>query len=291
MGWATEYKDSLKLREVEEVFDLLFYRPLAFLLVKAVYRTPVTPNQLTFTAILMGIIAGCFFSVGKPAFITAGALFYAVSNIFDCSDGQLSRLKHNGTAVGRIIDGIADFIAMAAVYIGIAVGYANHQENSLFWLTMLIMAGLSNMIHAVLVDFYRNRFLDYFTQRKYDFEESLEVFKNAYNQAKHQKGKWFDRTIIYIYLKYCTLQRTLVARRKRSKPFNISPQDYYKRNRLIMRFWLFIGPTTQITNLVVCSLFQRIDLFIWIVLFGFNGLAIVLWVVQQIIDRTSKIST
>jgi phosphatidylglycerophosphate synthase len=291
MSWFTEYKKSLKLFEVEEIFDLLFYRPMAFLVVKTVYRTNITPNHLTVTSILMGIIGGCMFSVGTPAFITVGALFYAAFNIFDCSDGQLSRLKNNGTPVGTIIDGIADFTATIAVYIGIAFGFANHQENPHFWWIMLLLTGLSNGIHGILVDFYRNRFLDYYKQRKINYDESLKVFRNAYIQAKHQKGKWFDRNVILIYLRYCALQKTLVARRKRFKTLSITPQKYYRRNWLLMRFWLLIGPTSQITNLIICSLFQRIDLFIWIVLFGFNGLALFLWIVQQVVDRTYKTTT
>lgn len=288
MGWVKEYKESLKLIEVEEVFDLVFYRPFAFLIVKAVYRTNITPNQLTFTSIILGVCGGYFFSIGKPAFITAGALLYIASNIFDCSDGQLSRLKHNGTVAGRIIDGIADFTVMIAIYIGIAIGFSSHQENSQFWLIMLIITGFSNLVHSILIDYYRNRFLDYYKQRKFDFEENLQVYKDAYFLAMQQKGKWFDRIIIFVYLKYCDLQRILVAKRKLTPHLKIDPQEYYRRNRVIMRLWLFLGPTTQITNLVVCSLFQRLDLFMWIVLIGFNGLALLLWIIQQVIDRTYK---
>lgn len=288
MSWYTEYKKTLKLREVEEIFDLFFYRPLAFLLVRMVYRTRITPNHLTIISILMGIIAGFLFSTGRPALMTAGALFYLAFNIFDCSDGQLARLKNNGTAVGKIIDGVADYTATIAVYIGLAFGFANHQEDPVFWWMILLITGLSYGIHAILVDFYRNRFLDYYRQRKFDFEASLGEFRTAYVKLKHQKGKWFDRTLLLIYLRYSVLQRTLVARRKRTRILDIQPQDYYRRNWLLLRLWLLIGPTTHITNLIICALFHRIDLFIWIVLIGFNGFAVILWIIQQIIDRTYK---
>lgn len=291
MSWATEYNSSLKLKEVEEILDLYFYRPLAFLLVKAVYRTRVTPNQLTITSILLGIVAGFFYSVGKPSYIAAGALLYLISNIFDCSDGQLARLKHNGSAIGRIIDGVADMIAFLAVYFGIAFGFANHQDNTYFWWLMLLITGFSSALHSVLVDFYRNRFLDYFKWRKNNFEEEIQEFKNAYTLAKQQKGKWFERSLIRLYLKITDLQRVLTTRSKRSRTLHADPQDYYRKNRIIIRLWLLLGPTTQITNLIICSLFQRIDLFIWIVLFGFNGLAAILWVIQQVIDRTFKAHT
>ena len=133
MSWITDYKKSLKMKEVEEIFDLLLYRPLAFILVKSIIRTNITPNQLTIMAIVMGIISGCFYSQGTQICFIVGGLFYLLFNVFDCSDGQLARLKKNGTHTGRIIDGIADYIAAIAVFIGVGIGFASKSENHVFW--------------------------------------------------------------------------------------------------------------------------------------------------------------
>jgi phosphatidylglycerophosphate synthase len=291
MGWYKEYKESLKLKELEEVFDLLFYRPLAFLLVKVVYQTKITPNHLTIASILMGVLGGCLYSVGKPAYFTAGALCYLAFNILDCSDGQLARLKKNGTTVGKIIDGISDWTATLAIYIGIAFGFANHTANPTFWWIMLTLTGICNGIHGILVDFYRNRFLDYVQGRKSTFEESIVEFRNEYEKIKNQKNKWFDRIIIYIFLRYSSVQRLLVAKRKQAKLFDTTSQEYYKKNKTIIRFWVLLGPTTQITALIICSFFNRIDVFIWAMIAGFNSLALIIWLIQHRIDRTFKRET
>src|SRR3954464_2680836 len=103
MSWLSEYKKSLKMVEVEEYFDLFFYRPLAFVLVKTVYRTSITPNQLTIVAIFIGITCAIIYAQGT-AYFALGALFFALYNIVDCSDGQLARIKKNGTHAGRIVD-------------------------------------------------------------------------------------------------------------------------------------------------------------------------------------------
>jgi len=284
MGWYQEYKTSLKLIEVEEIFDIFFYRPAAFLLVKAIYNTRIAPNHLTLTAIAMGIISGFFFALGDPV---TGAFFFLVFNILDCSDGQLARLKRNGTPMGKIIDGLADYTATTAVFIGIAIGFADRQENQHLWLMLLALTGISIGIHSILVDFFRTRFLDYTLQQKSHFRENLTEFRKAYAIAK-QKGHQLERFSIFIYLKYSALQKILAAKRKRSRSFNVSPADYYRKNRLMIRLWLLIGPTTQITNIIVCSLCHRIDLFMWIVLVVFNMLASVLWIIQQGIDFTYK---
>ncbi|MFZ4399045.1 MAG: CDP-alcohol phosphatidyltransferase family protein [Bacteroidales bacterium] len=288
MSWYSDYKKSLKMIEVEEIFDLFFYRPLAFILVKIIYPTNITPNQLTIAAIIMGVIGGFFYAHGSPLFpeyFIIGSLFYMMFNILDCSDGQLARLKKNGTRTGRIIDGVADYIAVTAVYIGIGLGFADNTDNPPLYWFLLALTGASNTIHAILVDYYRNRFLDYVLERKSTFEEDLEEFRQEYEIIRNQKGKWFDRAIIYLYLKYSSFQNNLAAKKSNEKLFKASPADFLAKNKLIIRSWVFLGPTSQVTALILCSVFNRFDIFFWIMIIGFNSIAIINWLIQKNIDK------
>jgi hypothetical protein len=286
MNWAEEYKKSLKMREVEEVFDLFIYRPLAFLLVRAVYKTKITPNNITFMAILMGVTAGFFYSSGTSVYFKIGALFYLAFNILDCSDGQLARLKKNGNHIGRLIDGIGDYIATLAVYIGIAFGFVSNSGESYYWLFMLFLAGVSTIIHGMLVDYYRTRFLNYVNGRKSNAEKDFEECRQEYESLRNKKGKGFDRMVLQIYFKYTELQRFIIARKKKPKLFITTPQEYYQKNRNIMRFWVVLGPSTQVTTLIICSFLNRLNIFIWIIIAVFNCLAAILWLSQAIIDKT-----
>ena len=287
MNWLGEYRKSLKMKEVEEIPDLLFYRPVAFLLVRVIYRTEITPNQISLFAIVMGILAGYFYSLGLPLYFTVGAVFFLAFNILDCSDGQLARLKKNGTPVGRIIDGISDYIATVAVYLGILFGFALRSDDHFYWVIMLALAGISNIIHGIFVDFYRTRFIDYLRGRS-TFDNDIEEFEKEYESIKHQKSKILERLVLLIYFRYSSLQRFLVARKKKTRSFITTPEEYYRKNRYIIRFWLLMGPTAQVTTIIVCSLFNRFDIFIWIVAGVFNSLALILWIAQKIIDSTFK---
>lgn len=62
-----EFKASLKDIVVEEVVDLLIFRPIAYIVVKLIYRFPITPNQISVLAILTGIASGVFFAMGIGA--------------------------------------------------------------------------------------------------------------------------------------------------------------------------------------------------------------------------------
>ena len=288
MSWFTEYKKSLKMPEVEEFFDLFFYRPMAFLLVKIIYPTNITPNQLSVAAIVVGIAAGFFYALGSPAYLTYGAILFMLHNIIDCSDGQLARLKNNGSHMGRIIDGFADYLSTGAVFIGLAIGYHDHGYHIAIWWLLIVLAGLSNLIQSALVDHYTNRFLDYVLQRKSTFEEDFDSFKEEYNAIKGQPNKWRLRFMLGTYFRYSAFQNKLTGRVKGVRLFKATPHDYYKMNKMAVRCWALIGPTSQVTVLIICSLINRFDIFFWIIMGGFNAIAAIMWLTQRNIDKAFK---
>lgn len=274
------------MKEVEEFFDLFFYRPLAFLLVKIVYPTTITPNQLTIIAIIIGLSSGCVYATGLPNAGIYGAILFMFYNVFDCSDGMLARLKKNGTHAGRIIDGVADYISTAAVFVGLGIGYADQKYSHSLWWLLLFLAALSNVIQSIMVDYYRTRFLDYVLQRKSTFEEDMDSFREEYHRIKDQKNKWFDRWIFRRYFDYSAFQKKLTSGKKSEKSFNATPEEYYKKNKPIIRVWVNIGPTAQITAIMICSIINRFDIYFWLIIGVFNAIAAIAWIVQHNIDKT-----
>jgi phosphatidylglycerophosphate synthase len=285
MNWFWEYKNSLKMKEVEEVIDLLLYRPLAFLVVISVYKTKTKPDHLTLMAVLLGITGGLFYSLGTHQSAILGAACYLLFNILDCSDGQLARIKKNGSSIGRLLDGIADGISAIAVYAGIAIGFASMSVQPSVFVILTGVAGLSIIIQESLVDYYRTRFLDVVLQRKDTFNEGMEEYRKEYDKIKHQKGKWFSKLIILIYLAYSRIQRFLTPQKKKITHISTTSEQYFKLNHIIIRLWVFMGPSAKITILIICSLFYRFDIFFWFVIGGFNILAVLLWLIQYRIDK------
>lgn len=286
MRWFTEYKQSLKMAEVEEAIDLFFYRPLAFLLVKSIYRTKITPDQLTLGAIVLGLTGGFFYAFGLQQTSIVGAIFYILFIIFDCSDGQLARLKKNGTKIGRLLDGIADYIVVAAIYVGLAIGYTEKGEQPGAILILLAISGVSITIQSLLVDYYRTRFLDIVLKRTNTFKDGINEYRTEYIKIKNQKGKWLEKNVILIYLIYSKIQRRLIGRKKRESTVTASPLDYYNKNRAMIRLWLVMGPSAIRTWLIVCSFVGRFDIYFWVTIAGFNILAIILGLIQRRVDKS-----
>jgi phosphatidylglycerophosphate synthase len=125
MSILKEYKSSLKSFDVEEIIDLIIFRPLSFLLVKIIYSTNITPNQISIISMFFGLLAGVIIGFGKYEFVLAGAVLIFLSNLLDCADGQLARLKKNGTKIGRLIDGFIDYVTGLSAFLGLgfAVSY------------------------------------------------------------------------------------------------------------------------------------------------------------------------
>jgi hypothetical protein len=209
-------------------------------------------------------------------------------NILDCADGQLARLKRNGTPVGRIIDGVSDYIATTAVFTGIAIGFALPSGRPVYWMLMLVLTALSTIVHSLLVDYYRARFSSFMSGPGSSTGQDNEVFRKEYESLSGMKGRAPERFILRLYFRYTAVQDWFAARKSKGSELAATPGEYYRKNRHLIRFWLVIGPTMQVTNIIVCSLFGRFDVFIWIVVAGFNSLAAVMWVIQKLVDSTYK---
>lgn len=101
-------------------------RRAAALLVKAVYRTRVTPNQLTWVSAVLGCISGALFAQGEPASFVAAGVAAQLSSIIDGADGMLARARGQCSAYGSHLDLFLDRVVDFSVFAGIALGASRH---------------------------------------------------------------------------------------------------------------------------------------------------------------------
>lgn len=290
MSWLQEYKSSLKLIEVEELFDLFFYRPLAFIFVKIIFPTNITPNQITTFALIIGVIGGILYSFYTHFYLIIAAILIITYDVLDCSDGQLARLKKNGTFFGRILDGVADYFVSIAVYLGIGFGFASNSDDPLFYWGLVVLAGLTNAVHAITLDFYRNRFLDYALSREALLGDNLKEFEDELEKEKESGGNYFQRTIIWLYLYYSKLQLKLSHSSIETETKKYDSDDFYKKHKTIIHFWTYIGPTSELTFLIICSFLNRLDIYLLGMVTVLNVYAVILYVFQRRINHSTKLA-
>ena len=69
-----------------------------------------------------------------------------------------------------------------------------------------------------------------------------------------------------------------------------SNKDFYKKHKTIMHLWTYLGPTSELTFLIITAMFNRMDIYlIGIVTVG-NVYMAVLYFFQNRINKSTKLS-
>jgi len=259
------YRRSLKSPAGEEFFDLLFFRPAAYLLVRLISRTPITPNQVTGLSLAAGLAAAWGLSWGNRAGMTWGAVLYALANVLDCADGQLARLKNTGTLLGRVVDGAADYISGVFITFGLGLGLANSGRP--MW-GLVILAGISSAIHATFFDFFQSEFLARSAGKSNFIDSEAGRFAAEMERMRSGPRALLKTWLLRFYLSYLRIQKILgQALEASGSRTTANGSD----SAAMIRIWSFLGPTTNRTILIICALFGRIDYYLWIVVGAGNA--------------------
>jgi phosphatidylglycerophosphate synthase len=286
-----DYKKSLKMTEVEEWLDLYVYRPVAYLFVRAIYRTSITPNQITIFSIAIGLAAAIGFGCG-PSTAAFGAALYIGCVVLDCADGQLARLKKNGTRMGRVLDGVVDYIIGIATYFGIAVGLKPPAWPASRWWLLMVAAAASNIFHSIAIDYYRTRFLNVIQDTIHGEDEDYRSFARERSSLRAEGRRPIRRWAIGVYLRYLDLQRkTAVPVGGKGVDWRACREEFRAANRTILMLWSFLGSSTQISLLIAAVLLGQFSYYFWAMIVVLNVWAAVLYVVQSRIDRRLECRT
>jgi len=163
MGFWDAYFRSLKPLEVEEPIDVWVHRPPAYVLAKILLPTPVSPNLVTIGSILASFAAGAaIFARFRWHLPLAGVLIFS-SAVLDCCDGQLARLRKSSSALGRMLDGVADLVGSTVVVGGGAWLVLRKFQEPRWALLVSFVLALTTIItssfHTTMYDHFKNAFL------------------------------------------------------------------------------------------------------------------------------------
>lgn len=121
-------------------------RPMASLLVRLVFRSAVTPNQLTVIAFVLAVGGALLFALGTAPGSIAAAVLCQLVLIFDCADGMLARARNTCSRFGSYLDLFLDRITDFIMILGVTVGYfrsaggdKNHLILGLFILALYML--------------------------------------------------------------------------------------------------------------------------------------------------------
>lgn len=140
---ATTLTDAARPEAIEDPSNLWFVHPLSWRLLPLAMRLGLHPNTVSFAGMGCGLLAGlCYWNWREPGFVLAGFLLMVSWHVLDGLDGKLARASGKASPLGRVIDGICDYLAFIFVLVPIALSFED-------WQAALSLALVSGGLHAM----------------------------------------------------------------------------------------------------------------------------------------------
>jgi len=251
---------DLPINELIEPVNRYFHNSIAAQIVNIFKNTWVTPDQVTYTSIFIGLISAYIFSLGSPlSFLLAGIILELVL-ILDCVDGQLARVKKCSSDWGRLLDGIAGYIIYLAVLAGIMIGLGKGYMG-------LILFGAVTILRGIAYDYCKLTFIT-LIQKGYDGSDK-EILDTYLKISKK------NSTLLKVYFYYLQVQRFIFSGYFSSlDSFSITVNDqldndlilsfeereeYRKEVCSLMVIWSWNGVDFAMFLLVLISVFGVIE--------------------------------
>jgi len=279
-----QYSQSLKSDFSDELINTYVLRPIAGLFVRILYPTSVTPNQVTIAAIVVGACAALFYAIGDRFSTILAGILVTLKDLLDSADGQLARAKNLYSRRGRFIDSIGDFVVDVLIFgaISFALSRAEASPHMVF-LGIVGLLGITlrvsyhvfyHVSYLHLDDLYQtNRLIEEIRQedRKGDRValQLQQIFLLIYS--------WQDRLMFRLdeWSKTLLMGSTNVDRQELDR--------LWYSDGISLRLSGFLGFGTELALLTVCSLFNNLDLYLWLNLFLMNSIWILTVLYRKLI--------
>lgn len=99
-------------------------RPISLAVTRRLIPHPVSPNQITFVATLIGLAGAALLGFGTYASQLAGAFLVTLAIIVDGCDGEVARIKFMESEFGRKLDFFLDNVVNVAAIFAVGAGHA-----------------------------------------------------------------------------------------------------------------------------------------------------------------------
>ncbi|MDA2935341.1 NTP transferase domain-containing protein [Acidobacteria bacterium AH-259-D05] len=131
-------------------------RPLSVRISRQLVNYPVTPNQISLFSFLCSMLAAGLFSLGSYPTLLLGGLLAQFASVIDGCDGEVARLKLQGSLYGGWLDAVLDRYADAFLLFGLTWhAYAYKMDG--FVLLVGFLAIIGSFMVSYTAEKYDNR--------------------------------------------------------------------------------------------------------------------------------------
>ncbi|HSA58148.1 MAG TPA: NTP transferase domain-containing protein [bacterium] len=131
-------------------------RRISGLISRLLIRTPLTPNQITWSALVVGLMSGFLISRGTYRDVALGGLIFQFASIYDGCDGEIAKLKLASSKLGEWLDTVCDNITYVAFFLGVAAGVYRQGDTTLAPVGFLMGFGILMTLGSMYFHLARN---------------------------------------------------------------------------------------------------------------------------------------
>jgi len=260
------YGNSVKSGVSDEPINTYLMRPLAGLLVRVIFRTPVTPNQVTVAAAASGFVAAALYASGDPVRTAAAGLFLSAKDLLDSADGQLARAKGLFSRAGRFLDSIGDIavnFSVCAANAAAALAGGAGAWTAAAWGGAFLGMTLRVSYHV----FYQTSFLH--LRNTYAGNRTSEEVRPE-DLAEERRVLYLQRLFLFLYGWQDNLMAALDRWSRRGLPADAGTDTRWYGDERGVRLSGFLGLGTELFLLMLCSVTGATGLYLLLNLVGMN---------------------
>jgi phosphatidylglycerophosphate synthase len=125
-------------------------KPISFRITRYLLcRLPLTPNQVTVLAGLVGLGGAVLIALGTSSSMLLGFLLAHLQSVLDGCDGELARVRLQQSAIGEWLDTLVDDALNLALTLAIGVGLWRAHDRLLYLVVGLLAAAMLVTYNAV----------------------------------------------------------------------------------------------------------------------------------------------
>ena len=182
---ATIVSSAARPLRIEDPTNRLVIHRLSAGVLPWAIRSGIHPNTVSLMGLGFALLAGAAYSQWRqPWFVVLGFVLMCGWHVCDGLDGQLARATGRASPIGRLVDGVCDYLAFFAVLVPIAVSFPDWQAK----LSFCLAAGAA---HAVQSAWYEGERAAWLRRARGDFTTPGPTETQLWIEAGHNAvGRW-----------------------------------------------------------------------------------------------------
>lgn len=226
----------------------------------------MTPNQVTIAATASGLAAAALYWQGTPLLTALAGLCLTGKDLLDSADGQLARAKGLFSRAGRFLDSLGDFAVNLAVFSAIAAAMVRSGSGAgapLLCLCAFLGVSLRVSYHV----FYQTSFLH--LRNAYTGNRTSEEIRGE-DAAEDRLTAALHRAFLVLYGWQDAFVARIDAACRGSSGRSGETDERWYGDVSGVRLSGFLGLGTELFLLMLCSVTDRLDAYLWINAAGMN---------------------